>query len=256
MRRQPALGAGEKCTGTGQQAMANHGHRMEAFLKQQWEALQSADPLCQKDLMTQQESAHRSLLKVMQAAAQLVETNFSETCDGHFFRKRSCLEGPRKHSAEQQHAGARPRQDFLNTRARDDSACISKAFISGRGAKEVARHVANCLRASRSTAVTQRSSVSSEPPPELPTPQQEQDMQALSLQPFSSSSSPQHQQLQYQEVQNLLDPPVMPQIPKPLLHRYRVNKERRRIDAAAAAETTLPHGSLAFPEYGGSQPPQ
>jgi hypothetical protein len=148
---------------------------MEAFLKQQWEVLQSADPLRQKDLMTQQESAHRSLLKVMQAAAQLVGTNFSETGDGHFFRKRSCLEGPRKHSAEQQRAGARPRHDFLNTRARDDSACISKAFNSGRGAKEVAHHVANYLRTSHSTAVTQRSSVSSEPPPELPPPQQEQD---------------------------------------------------------------------------------
>jgi hypothetical protein len=251
--------------GPGQQAMENHRQRMEALLKQQWEALQSADPLRQKDLMTQQESAHRSLLKVMQAAAQRVAqarpvSNFTATGDGHFLRKRSCLDGPRKskRSAEQQPAGKRPRQDFVNTRVRDDSACISKAFNSGHSAKEAARHVANCLRTSHSTTatLTQQPSVQSEAPPGLPLLQQQQDMQALSLQPFSSSSSPHHQQLQYQQVQRLLAPPVMPQSPLRLLHRYMVNKDRRRMDAAAAAATTLPHSSLVFPEYGGPQPPQ
>jgi hypothetical protein len=81
-----------------------------------------------------------------------------------------------------------------------------------------------------------------------------QDMQALSQQPFCSSSSPQHQQLQYQQVQNLLARPVLPQ--SPLRPAAQVHGQQGPMDAAEAAGMALPHSLLAFPEYGGPRPPQ
>jgi hypothetical protein len=245
----------------GQQALANHRRRIEAIVQQQLEAVLRADPLRQKDIMIQQESAQRSLLQVMQAAAQRPEeaqpvSNFKETGDGRFSRKRSCLEGHRnsKHSDQQQPAQRRPRQEFVSTRVRDDSACISKAFGSGRGAKEAARHVAACLRTSHSTTAIQRPPVQSEPPPGRPPRQQHQQaVQALPLHP-SSYPPPQQQQRQYQQPQSIFAPPVMPESPLKLLYSYVLNQDRQRLEAAAVPAIPVPQNSLAFPPYGGSQP--
>jgi hypothetical protein len=165
----------------GHQALANHRRKIEAIVQQQLEAVLRADPLRQKDIMIQQESAQRSLLQVMQEAAQRPEeaqpvSSFKETSDGRFCRKRSCLEGHpnSKHSDQQQPAQRRPRQEFVSTMVRDDSACISKAFKSGCGATKAARHVAACLRTSHSTTAIQRPPVQSEPPPGRPPQQQHQ----------------------------------------------------------------------------------
>jgi hypothetical protein len=147
-------GGGAETWVPGAQAYDNHRCRMERIVLQQLDAIKSADPLRQKDLMIQQESAQISLLHVLEAAgmhpADTHPTeNFSITGDGTYLRKRSCLEVGRKASSNlannQQNSLKRPRQEFANTQIRKDKDCISKAFRGGRGAKQAATHVQTFL---------------------------------------------------------------------------------------------------------------
>jgi hypothetical protein len=144
-------------TPPGERAHQNFLGRMESLLHQQLAGVREAPPERQRDLMVRLETAQLSLLQDIQAAAKPRKRpqpcgNFSVTGDGHFLRRRSCLEGPRKGTkGTAEPAAKRSRQDFVNTRVRDDSGCISKALFGGRGAK----HVQNCLNTSHSTGARQ-----------------------------------------------------------------------------------------------------
>jgi hypothetical protein len=221
-------------TPPGERAHQNFLGRMESLLHQQLAGVREAPPERQRDLMVRLETAQLSLLQDIQAAAKPRERpqpcgTFCVTGDGHFLRRRSCVEGPRKgHKGAANPAAKWPRQDFVNTRVRDSSSCISKALREGRGAMQDAKHVQNCMNTSHATSARKAGG----------------GRQLQQLQP-------QLLQRPHQQQTANMAPRVMPQQPLNLLQDFLMRQDSRRLKATASAGVVVPRSRLAF-----TPPPQ